>query len=134
MIEMGLACDTLTNIKGTDGERSCDHLIHHNFPCHRLYSASWQHPLQPAEPVVVEVGMETEADSRHSGRLTPVDASRILRHGSCSVFPTQHTLLYEVSRGKQCCVSQDITDVRMSLEHSPGPFHGDKSDQREDLI
>ncbi len=82
--------------------------------------------------MVVEVGMETEADSRHSSRLTPVDASWILRRGSCSVFSSQHSLLYEVSGGEQCCVSQDVTDVWMSLEQSPGSAHGDKSDQKED--
>ena len=123
-------CNALTNIKGTDGEWSCNQLIHHNLPCHCLYSTSRQHPLQPPEPVVVEVGMEAEADSRHSCSLTPVDASWVL--GSCSVFPSQHTLLYEVSRGEQRCVSQDVTDVRMSLERSPGPVHGEKSEQRED--
>lgn len=82
--------------------------------------------------MVVEVGMETEADSRNSRRLTPIDASWILGRGSGSVFPSQHTLLYEVSRGEQRRVSHDVTDVRMSLERSPGPVHGDKSEQRED--
>lgn len=120
----------LTNIKSTNSERTCKQLIHHNFPHHCFYSRSWQHPLQPPEPVVVKVGMETETNSRHSSRLTPVDASWALRHGSCSRFPAQHALLYEVSWSKQSGVSHHITDVRMGLKRSPDSAHGDRSEQR----
>lgn len=121
-----LSTAALTNIKSADGERSCDQLIHHNFPHHRLDSAPRQHPLQPPQPVVVEVGVEAEADGRHSCRLTPVDASRLPRRRPRRVLPTQHILLYEVGGGKEGRVSQDVADVRVSPEHIPGPPHAGK--------
>lgn len=114
----------LTDVKGADGERSRDQLIHHHFRCHGPDSASWQHPLQPPQPLVVEVGVETEAHGGHPRRLTQVDAASSLRCASFWAVPAEQTLLDEVSRGEECGVSQNVADVRVSFERSPGPVHG----------
>lgn len=114
----------LTDVKGADGERSSDQLVHYHLSCHGPDSASWQHPLQPSQPVVVKVGVETEAHRGHSRCLTQVDATSSLRCASFWVVPAKQTLLDEVSRGKEGGVSKNVGDVRVSSEHSPGPFHG----------
>lgn len=114
----------LTDVKGADGERSSDQLIHHHFCCHGPDSAPWQHPLQPSQPLVVKVGVETEAHSGHPRRLTQVDAGSSFRCASSWAVPAQQTLLDQVSRGEECGVAQNVADVRVSFEHSPGPSHG----------
>lgn len=116
--------NTLTDVKGADGERSSDQLIHHHFSCHSPGSTSWQHPLQPSQPVVVKVGVETEAHCGHSRCLTQVDATRSLRCPSFWAVPAKQALLDEVSRGKECGVPKNVADVRVSFDHSPGLFHG----------
>ena len=117
-LDFNTLCDTLTDIKGTDGERGSDHLIHRHLPGHRPDPAPRQRALQRPQPEVVEVGMETEPHSGHASRLTPVDAwSR--------VFPPQHALLYDVSRGEKRGVAEHVPDVRVSPEYSPDPPHGD---------
>lgn len=103
-------------------------MVHHNFSRHRLDSAPRQHPLQPMQPVVVEVSVEAEADGRHPSRLTPVDARS--RGRQRCVLPSQHILLYEVRRGKEGRVSQDVADVRVSPEHIPGLPHAEKPVQK----
>lgn len=117
-LDFNTLCATLTDIKGTDGERGSDHLIHRHLPGHRPDPAPRQRALQRPQPEVVEVGMETEPHSGHTSGLTPVDA------GS-RVFPPQHALLYDVGRGEKRGVAEHVPDVRVSPEHSPDPPHGD---------
>lgn len=107
----------LTDVKGADGEGSGDQLIHHHLSCHRPDSAPRQHPLQPPQPVVVEVGMETEADGGHSSGLPGVDASPALSFA-------EHALLDEVGGGEEGGVSENVADVGLSFEQGPGPPHG----------
>lgn len=116
--------NVLTDVEGADGERSSHQLIHQHLSSHRPDSAPRQHPLQPPEPVVVEVGMETEAHGGHPRCLMQVDGGDGGGGVSLRLAPPQQPLLDEVGGGEERGVAQDVADVGVSCEQSPGSSHG----------